>query len=359
LWGHLSDRFGRRNILILGLLGFAASMLFFSFVGSLPAVSVERFVSGVFAAAVTPVASAAIGDLAANDESRGRRLTMISVAGITGFLAGPMLGLLMARLGADVLGPIGSASRLAIPLAATALLALPVAGAIAVTVPGASHIAADRLKTTTVEDSGRPVFELLALAFVVTGAVGVFEVGLALRGRQELELTQAQIAVMFTECSLVMIVVQTLVFSPLVKPRQTRWLITPALAVLAAALFMVPWTSRFTLMLVVIGAVAASAGILLPIVTYWISTKAGNAQGAELGKQTAAASLGSALGSAPGGVLFAIPFAGASFVLMAAVTAGSIAIAHRMPHLLVTRRRGWRTPSSKRPTARARSPDGR
>jgi MFS family permease len=354
LWGLLSDRFGRRNILILGLLGFAASMLIFSLVRSLPALYGERFVSGILAAAVTPVASAAIGDLAANDESRGRRLTLLSVAGITGFLVGPMLGLLLARLGADVLGPIGPAGLLAIPLAATALLALPAAGAIALTVPGASHIAASRLKTKAAERSARLVFKLLVLAFVVSGAVGVFEVGLALRGRQELGLTQAQIAVMFTECSLVMIVVQTLVFSPLVKPRQTRWLITPALAVLAAALFMVPRASNFALMLVVIGAVAASAGILLPIVTYWISTKAGNAQGAELGKQTASASLGSAVGSAAGGVLFAVPFAGASFVLMAAITAGGIAIALGMPHLLVTRQRGPRPPSSKRQAARTR-----
>jgi MFS family permease len=359
LWGRLSDRFGRRNILVLGLLGFAASMLIFSFVGSLPAVYVERFVSGVFAAAVTPVASAAIGDLAANDESRGRRLTMISAAGIAGFLAGPMLGLLMARIGADVLGPVGPSGLLAIPLAATALLALPVAGAIALIVPRASHIAASRLKTKRVEGSALLVVRLLVLAFVVSGAVGVFEVGLALRGRQELGLTQAQIAVMFTECSLVMIVVQTLVFSPLVKPRQTRWLITPALAILAAALFMVPRASNLPLMLVVIAAVAASAGILLPIVTFWISTKAGNAQGADLGKQTAAASLGSAVGSAAGGVFFAVPFAGASFVLMAAITAGSVAIGLGLPHLLVSRRRRSHPAQSKRATARARGVDGR
>ena len=58
------------------------------------------------------------------------------------------------------------------------------------------------------------------------------------------------------------------------------------------------------LMLAVTGAVAASAGILSPILTYWISAKAGSTQGWELGKQTAAGSLGVALGSAVGGLLF-------------------------------------------------------
>ncbi|WP_439955329.1 hypothetical protein, partial [Klebsiella pneumoniae] len=49
--------------------------------------------------------------------------------------------------------------------------------------------------------------KLLFLAFIVSAGVGVFDVGLALRGKQELGLTQYQIALMFTECSLVMFVV--------------------------------------------------------------------------------------------------------------------------------------------------------
>jgi hypothetical protein len=59
--------------------------------------------------------------------------------------------------------------------------------------------------------------------------VGVFEVGLALGGKQELGLSQVQIATMFTECRLVMIVVQSVVFSPWLKPETTRWLIASAL----------------------------------------------------------------------------------------------------------------------------------
>ena len=38
-------------------------------------------------------------------------------------------------------------------------------------------------------------------------------------------------------------------------------------------------------MLVVVGGVAASAGVLSPILTYWISSKAGSSQGWELGKR--------------------------------------------------------------------------
>ena len=134
-----------------------------------------------------------------------------------------------------------------------------------------------------------------------------------------------------------MFVMQAIVFSPQFKPALTRWLIAPALALLAAALFSIPWASDFTLMLVAIGAVAASAGILSPILTYWISAKAGSAQGWELGKQTAAASLGVTVGSAAGGLLFNLAvFHGASFVLTAALAALGFLLSLGLPHLLAT-----------------------
>jgi predicted MFS family arabinose efflux permease len=144
---------------------------------------------------------------------------------------------------------------------------------------------------------------------------------------------------MFTECSLVMFVAQAIVFSPLLKPEATRWLIPPALAALAAGLFVVPRASDFASMLIVVGAVAASAGILSPILTYWVSTKAGVARGAELGKQTAAASLGQTVGSAAGGLFFgstALPHA--SFALTGGLAVLGILLSLGLPYRLVARR---------------------
>lgn len=338
LWGRLSDRYGRRGILAVGLAGFASSMLVFSFVDSIAGVYAVRFLSGTFAAAVTPVASATIGDLAANDESRARRLTLISVAGIGGFLVGPMLGLFLNRMGADIVLPFGTSGPLAFPLVATALLALFVAAAIGFVIPGGSHRTASSAAVRTAVHLDRGMmFKLLLLAFIISTGVGAFEVGLALRGEQDLGLSNRQIALMFTECSLVMIVVQAIVFSPLVKPASTRWFITPALSIMSLGLFLIPRASSFALMLAVIGAVAASAGVVLPILTYWISNKSGKAQGAELGKQTSAAALGSAIGSAAGGLLFDVPFRGASFTFVAVLTVIGAAASLGLPRLLLPR----------------------
>jgi MFS family permease len=337
LWGWLSDRRGPRGVLLVGLLGFGATMLVFSFVESLAAVYAERLLSGIFAAAVTPVAAAVVGNFATTEQGRARRLSFVSMAGITGFLLGPMLGVFVTRFAADFLTVAMPAGSVAIPLAATALLAFLVACAVAFAVPGGEgHDRSQKTARPLPDQTAWLVPKLLILTFIVSAGVGVFEVGLALRGKQELGLTPYQIALMFTECSVVMFVIQAIVFSPWFKPDKTRWLIAPALAVLAAGLFLVPQASDLTLMLAVIGAVAASAGILSPILTYWISAKAGSAQGWELGKQTAAASLGVTLGSAAGGLLYnvaALP--GASFVLTAGLAVLGFLLSLGLPHLLV------------------------
>jgi predicted MFS family arabinose efflux permease len=226
-------------------------------------------------------------------------------------------------------------------LAGTAVLAFLVAGAAAVTVPDNSHTVINitlKYDPRALKTRDWLVARLLLLAFIVSAGVGAFEVGLALRGKQELALTQYQIAVMFTECSLVMFVVQAIVFAPWIKPRTTRWFIAPALSVLAFGLFLVPRVPNFALMLAVVAAVASSAGILSPILTYWISTNAGKARGAELGMQTAASSLGVAAGSAAGGLLFnvaALP--GASFLLVTALTGLGFLLSLSLPNVLRNR----------------------
>ena len=343
VWGHLSDRFGRRLILLIGLIGFSATMLTFAFIENLPAVYAERFLSGMFAAAVTPVALAVIGDLAATEEIRARRLTFVSLAGISGFLLGPMLGVFLTRGAPNWLPALNMAGSLTVPLMATAILSLLVAVGVLFTVT--RHQPADDVARRKILPIAKPaawlVPKLLSISFIVSAGIGVFEVGLALRGKQELGLSQYQIASMFTLCSLVMIVMQAIVFSPWIKPETTRWFIAPALAVLTVGLFLVPRASDFTQMLLVIGTVAASAGILSPIITFWISSKAGKSQGAELGKQTAAASLGAAIGSAAGGLLFNVAgLPGASFLLVAALTALGVLLSFSLPKILVEHKPG-------------------
>ena len=128
VWGWASDRLGRRNVLLVGLFGFGITMLVFSLVENLVAVYAERFLSGMFAAAVTPVAAAAIGDFAVSDQVRARRLAFVSMAGIAGFLLGPMLGVFISSIAARFFTITQPSGSLQMGMPATRARTLPMTG---------------------------------------------------------------------------------------------------------------------------------------------------------------------------------------------------------------------------------------
>jgi MFS family permease len=137
LWGRLADRRGPHSVLLIGLVGFALTSLVFSFVESITAVYAERALSGLFAAAVTPVAAAAVGALTTTEQARARRLTFVSMAGISGFLLGPMLGIFITRMVELVAIPSLPVGSIAMPLAATGILSFLAALAVGLAVRGA------------------------------------------------------------------------------------------------------------------------------------------------------------------------------------------------------------------------------
>lgn len=334
VWGRISDRCGRKPIILMGLLGFAATTGLFAVTASLPLLYLGRFLAGFFAAAITPVAYALIGDYAPSKEWRAHRFALINIAGTAGFFIGPLLGGLVVRV-AGSLWALPLDSSLAMPLLTATGLAVIAAVLVLFLLPSGTRRESGDASTDATQLERRAMLRLLVIALVTALAIGVFEVGLALRGKV-LGLDAAHIGIMFAECSLVMAVVQVLVFSPLIKPELTRWFIAPGLATLAIGLVVVSVVSTSVLMSVAVALVAASAGMLSPVATYWASFGIPTSQGAQLGRMTAAASFGQALGSVAGGALFNLPILpDASFVLAALIVLGTLLASIRLPRLLM------------------------
>jgi DHA1 family tetracycline resistance protein-like MFS transporter len=96
VWGRLSDKVGRRPILIFGLLGSAASYVVFGFAGSLTVLFLSRIMAGIGGATV-PVAQAYIADITP-PEKRAGNLGLIGAAFGLGFIFGPALGGILAPI---------------------------------------------------------------------------------------------------------------------------------------------------------------------------------------------------------------------------------------------------------------------
>jgi len=90
LWGRLSDRFGRRPILLVGLLSSALSYLVFAYAGSLLVLFASRIMAGLGGATV-PVAQAYIADITP-PERRAGNMGLVGAAFGLGFIFGPAIG---------------------------------------------------------------------------------------------------------------------------------------------------------------------------------------------------------------------------------------------------------------------------
>lgn len=90
LWGRLSDRHGRRPLLMLGLAGSVGSYALFAFADSYALLLVSRVLAGVFAATIG-TAQAYIADVTGRAD-RGREMALIGAAFGVGFTFGPAMG---------------------------------------------------------------------------------------------------------------------------------------------------------------------------------------------------------------------------------------------------------------------------
>ena len=338
-WGHFSDHYGRRPLLLLGLIGFAVTLVMFAFEDGMLQLYLTRGMSGLLASAVAPAAYAMIADKARSKEQRARGFLFLNIAALAGFLVGPMLGGFTLRATSKLFPAMDEMAMFRGILLATAGFAFVVAMTVWRLVPTGLLSAANRLMTHEKQNGWPITARLLMISFITMMAVGAFEVGLTLRGKQILGMDAFRIGIMFTECSLVMFVAQAIVFSPLVKPEATRWLFTPCLAALATGLVLIPLTSGFLWMVIAVGLIAASAGILSPVAAYWVSFGAGTTQGEDIGRQTAAGSLGQVVGSVIGGLLFGVTIVpGTSFTLVAGVVLTGMIASVGLPRLLVPQR---------------------
>lgn len=106
--GGLSDRFGRRPIILFSLLGFSINFFIQAIAPTIFWLFVGRLFSGVTGASIT-TASAYIADVS-TDEDRAKNFGMIGAAFGVGFIIGPVIGGILGQYGARV--PFFAASAL-------------------------------------------------------------------------------------------------------------------------------------------------------------------------------------------------------------------------------------------------------
>jgi MFS family permease len=313
--GYLSDWVGRRPVLLAGLTMFLVTQVATVHIESLMSLYVLRFLAGLSGAAVLAVSAAFTAD-GSPLASVPRRLAYLGAASLLGFLIGPTIVSLPQLVGADVRwGVSGPVALLAFAMHATLGLGILVVIALFWIRPVASQAPSITSRSSKASAAGRlPLFALLTLNFATLLGLGGFEVALTLYGSQRLQLDTLRISLMFAECSMVMLLVNGVLFlTPLWRFVSVRTVLMLSMGAMVGGFVLLYRSTSYESVLGAVPLIAAGSGMAMPTLAYSVASRAGRL-GAAMGQLTAAGSLGQALGSFAGGWLFAVLAAG-SFLI--------------------------------------------
>jgi MFS transporter, DHA1 family, tetracycline resistance protein len=297
LWGRVSDRVGRKPVLIVSLVGSAVGALLTGLAPTLWVLFLGRIIDGISGGSIS-VAQAAATDVAP-PEQRARLLGLLGAAFGVGFVAGPALGGL-AALGGKPL-PFLLAAAIAGVNAVVAIRRLPE------TNPEGRRVARGAAAPATSSDRvlSQPVLRLVAVAFLALVAFSAFEATFSLLGERRFGLDLASAGAVFAAIGIVLVVVQGGVIHPLVSrfgeiPVLRAGLVLDGLGLLALAVA-TTWPRLVgALLLLVVG-----QGLVTPTLSSVVAGRAAaGRRGSVLGVQQSAGAAARVAGPTAGGWLF-------------------------------------------------------
>ena len=317
LWGSLSDRIGRKPVLMIGVFGYAAAMLFFGLATELWMVFAARILSGLLSSATAPTTMAYIGD-STSEEERGKGMGILGAAVGLGTVLGPGLGGLLS--GGSLATPFFVAAGLSILAVLLIYLLLPESLPAEARQAAASNGPGAQLGMMR-KALWSPIGTLLLLAFVVTFGITTFYGIFALYVLERFGYGPKEVGAIMMVMGLVMAAGQGLLSGPAIKRwGEVRVIKGAMLAGAAGYLLMMPATSALALMLT-IGFFMLATALLVPALMALTSKLTTLEQGITMGLSNSAMSLGRIAGPLLGGFVFDLniiyPFLAGAAVMFA------------------------------------------
>lgn len=315
VWGRLSDRLGRRPILLLSTAGAAVSYAIFAFgsnqtgTSALILLFAARIFAGICGANIT-VAQAYIADITPPDQ-RSKRMGLIGMAFGLGFIFGPALGGLALKTG-HLSAPGWLAAGLCTLNFLFAFARLPESRQ-----PGAEATEARPRVQQFLDTMKRPgIGVLVTVFFLATFCFACFETTLGLLVSRNFKLQyedlkgglhvfDAKVVYLYAYCGIIGAFVQGGPLGRIVKKLGEPTLITLSLILLGAALLPMPFVGNWPLLLVVLAVLSIGSSLTRPPVFGLLSNLTPAAeQGATIGTAQSAGSLARIAGPIFAGSLF-------------------------------------------------------
>ena len=302
-WGMLSDKFGRKRIISIGILGLAASFFLFGIAQSIPLLIVARFLQGMFSGASIPTVRAYTADITTKEE----RVKMMGR--VQGFFA---LGIILGPALAGFFGQQG----FALPFFGASVIALVNALFVFFLLP--ESLPKEQRKEFVLKNSFIQLIflfrelksylaPLFLLSFLWSFAISNNQVNVPLLGLEKFSIGTKEIGFVFMLLGLVSAIFQFFIISKIVEIFGKQKTVLWGMAIMGVGLLAMPFLPSHVAYLY--GAtvlVAIGSGVSHPVISALLSEETPEGQGTTMGTANAFESLGRFISPLLGGFLFGI-----------------------------------------------------
>jgi MFS transporter, DHA1 family, tetracycline resistance protein len=294
--GYISDRIGRKPVLLVSLIGSAIGYAVMASAASLTMLFIARIIAGICGASVG-TAAAYIADITP-PENRSRRMGLIGAAFGVGFVLGPAIGGILSQFWTK--GPFWFGAGLAFLNAIAVLLILP---------EPEKHVkrseAAIPTGTDVVDQTGRGGIPILVVTYFV--AIAGFAIVTMIYPQvldRRFSLTPAEISLVFVFLGLVGAFIQGGAIGRMARRFGDYKLAAAGLLLMAISMIIMPFARNMPLFLLFTFGLAVGNSLAQPTLMAMASRLAAStAQGRVIGTVQSAGSLGRVVGPSAGGFM--------------------------------------------------------
>ena len=329
LWGRLSDRIGRRPVLLVGMAGAAVSYIWLGMADALWMLFAARALGGAMAGNIAAAFAYAADITTPADRARG--MGVVGAAFGLGFILGPAIGGILA-------GPDAATANYQLPAFAAAAMSLIALGA-GLLVLRESRTPAEReadaanalAEGMAIVLRRRPLQLLILTSFLATFVFAGMEATFALWSERRLAWGPEQNGYLFAYVGILGAVIQGGAIGPLSRRLGEARLIVAGAALLAIGTAGIPFVASVGPLIAVMAVLGIGFSILNPALNSRISRHVGSgSQGALMGVARAATTFGRVVGPAWAGFLFSYagmdwPFLAGAAVMMVVVPLAALA----------------------------------
>ncbi|MEK5036856.1 MFS transporter [Sporosarcina sp. FSL K6-3457] len=234
LWGALSDRTGRKKLIMTGLIGFSLSFFLFAlFIENLPLLYMSRIVGGVFSGALYTAVTGFVADMT-DEDNRNKYMGLLGMSIGLGFIFGPAIGGVLGHSSLQLPFIASGALTLLLMIYASIILKEPErrgqANKRAILPKGGATLWQYRIRY------------LFLFSFMVTFLLAGLEATFQLFQMTKIDITPLQLGYLFMASGFVDAAIQGGVVRRVKNGTETTWMIC-AQIVAAVGLLLIPFTS--------------------------------------------------------------------------------------------------------------------